>query len=453
MNKNKDIFETMPVPRALAALAVPTIISQLITMIYNVADTFFIGRTNDPYKIAAASLVYALSFLMNALANLFGIGGGSLISRLLGIHDTVHAKKVCAFSFYGAIVAACIYSASCFIFMEPLLRLLGASDHTIGYSSQYVFWVVVVGGIASTLSMTMSHLLRSEGYAKQASFGLGMGGVLNILLDPVFMFVILPAGMEVTGAALATLSANICTLIYFLILFYRLRNTTVLSVSIKNVRLEGKYMRSVFSVGFPSAVGSVFACLTNTTISHLASGYGDIAVAAVGIVKKIDMLPLNIGMGLCQGMMPLAAYNYSAKNYKRMKETANCARTAGICFAAVCVLVFELFAPNIIGLFIQEARTVELGTGFLRIACLAVPFTVINFQMSYMFQAVGKGAQSLFLNSCKQGIVNIPFLFLMNSIFGLHGIIWTQLIADSITLILSFILYRKFSRELSDLEK
>lgn len=449
MNNNKDIFETMPVPRALAALAVPTIISQLITMIYNVADTFFIGRTNDPYKIAAVSLVYALSFLMNALANLFGIGGGSLISRLLGINDTEHAKKVCAFSFYGAIVAAFVYSISCFTFMEPLLCLLGASDNTISYSSQYVFWVVVVGGIVSILSMTMSHLLRSEGYAKQASFGLGMGGILNIILDPVFMFVILPSGMEVTGAALATLFSNICTLIYFLIMFCRLRSTTVLCISVKDVRLEGKYVKAVFAVGFPSAVGSLFACLTNTTISHLASGYGDIAVAAVGIVKKIDMLPLNIGMGLCQGMMPLAAYNYSAKNYKRMKETANCARIAGICFAAVCVLVFEIFAPDIIALFIQETQTVELGTGFLRVACLAVPFTVINFQMSYMFQAVGKGAQSLFLNSCKQGFLNIPFLFLMNMIFGLYGIIWTQLLADSITLILSFVLYRKFNGELS----
>lgn len=209
MNENKELFETMPVPKALATLAIPTIISQLITMIYNFADTFFIGRTDNPYKVAAASLAYVLFFILTALSNLFGVGGGSLISRLLGMRKGDEAKKVCSFSFYGTIIVSAIYSLVCLIFMEPILRAVGASDNTIGYASAYTLWVIVVGGIPSTLCMTMAHLLRSEGYAKQAGFGLGMGGLLNIVLDPLFMFVIMPAGYEVTGAAVATLLSNL----------------------------------------------------------------------------------------------------------------------------------------------------------------------------------------------------------------------------------------------------
>lgn len=172
-----ELFENLPVPKALATLAIPTIVSQLITMIYNLSDTYFIGKTNNPYQIAAASLAYVLVFVMNALSNLFGVGGGSLISRLLGGQKTKEAKCVCAFSFYGAITISFLYSLGCYVFMDPLLRLLGASDSTIGFSTSYAFWVVVVGGIPSTLSMTMAQMLRSEGYARRASFGLGMGGI------------------------------------------------------------------------------------------------------------------------------------------------------------------------------------------------------------------------------------------------------------------------------------
>ncbi|MBR5381772.1 MAG: hypothetical protein IK136_04030, partial [Oscillospiraceae bacterium] len=252
----REIFESMPVPKALAALAIPTIVSQLITMIYNFADTFFIGRTNDPYKVAAATLAFLLYFNLNALSNLFGVGGGSLISRLLGRKMDAEARTVCAFSFYAAILITAAYSLCCFVWRAPLLRLLGASDQTLGYASSYVFWVVVIGGIPSSLSMTMAHLLRSEGYAGYASFGLGMGGILNTLLDPLFMFVLLKPGMEVTGAALATMISNLCTLSFFAVIFVRLRGKTVLSASPGLVVSGARYIGEILATGFPSALTS-----------------------------------------------------------------------------------------------------------------------------------------------------------------------------------------------------
>lgn len=448
MNRNREVFESVPVPRALATLAVPTIISQLITMIYNLADTFFIGRTNDPYKVAAASLAFVLFFVMNALSNLFGVGGGSLISRLLGQRKNEEAKKVCSFSFYGTILITLGYSLLCLLFMDPLLRLMGASDNTIGYASSYVLWVVVIGGIPSTISMTMAHLLRSEGYAKQASFGLGMGGVLNIILDPLFMFVFLEPGLEVTGAAVATMLSNICSLIYFFVVFARLRGNTVLSLAPKYIPAGSRYTGQIFATGFPSALGSLLSCVANVVVNNLTAGYNDFALAAMGVVKKIDMLPMNVGMGLCQGMMPLVAYNYAAKNYERMRAASSCARIAGMSFAGLCIVFFEIFAGPLVKLFISEAETLTYGINFLRICCIATPVMICNFQMAYTFQAMGKGPQSLLLSSCRQGLINIPLLFLMNGLFGLYGVVWTQLISDGITLIISFALYQKVYRAL-----
>ncbi len=445
MQANRELFEKTPVPKALLALAVPTIISQLITMVYNLADTVFIGMTNDPSKIAASSVAFVLVFMMNCLSNLFGVGGGSLISRLLGEKKDGEAKSVASFSFWGSFAISAVYSLIVFIFMDPFLRFLGATDSSIAFAEDYALYVVVIGAIPSTLSMTMSHLLRSEGYAKHASIGLGAGGVLNILLDPLFMFVILEEGNEVAGAAIATLISNAAVLLYFLAVYFIIRKKSVLSLNPRIMIPKKHYVSSVFAVGFPSALGSLLACLSSVMLNNLASGYsdtlGDIPVAAVGIAKKIDMLPMNVGMGLCQGMMPLVAYNYSSGNYKRMKSFANWARGLGIAFSLVCILIFELLTEPIVRIFINDAATVEMSAKFLRIMCLAVPLMITNFQLSFTFQAMGKGKESLLLSSLRQGVVNIPLMFLMNSLFALDGLVFTQLISDAITIVISFAVY------------
>ena len=450
MKQNKAIFEDMPVWKALATLAVPTIISQLITMIYNLADTFFIGQTKDPLKVAAATVSFILLFMMSAWANLFGVGGGSLISRLLGEKRPEEAKKVSALSFYGAVIMGGLYALVVFIFMDPILYLIGASENTIVYAREYALWVVVVGGLPTTLSMTLAHLLRSEGYAREASFGLGMGGVLNIVLDPLFMFVILPSGQEVKGAAIATALSNFCTFTYMFITYLKMTKDTCMSADIKGAISGISHIGEVLAVGFPSAVNTLLSCLSNSTINNLMTSHGDIQMAAMGVVKKIDMLPMNIGMGLCQGMLPLVAYNYAAGNYKRMKAVSNTARLWGISFAAICIVAFQLFTGDIVRFFIDEPETMALGIPFLRIACLATPLMVTNVQMNYTFQAMGKGKQSLLLSSCRQGLVNIPLLYLLNHFFGMYGIVWTQFIADTITLIISFSLYAGVYKQLKE---
>lgn len=437
------LFETMPVGKALLTMAIPTIISQLITMLYNLADTLFIGMSNDPYKVAAASIVGVLYFMLNGLSNLFGVGGGSLLSRLLGEKREPEAKRVGAFSIYGSIAVAAVYSLVCFLFTEPLARLLGASDNTVDYATGYLFWMVVVGGIPSTIAITMSHLLRSAGYSKESGFGLALGGISNIILDPLFMFVILPAGNEVTGAAIATTLANVISLIYFLIIYGKLKGKSVLTVSPKFARIDRKLIGGILSIGLPSAITALLANLTVILKNNLTSDYGDIEMAAYGIVMKADMLPLNIGMGLCQGMMPLVAYNYAAKNYPRMRSFTKAAQIAGMSTACFFIVLFQLFAPQIIWVFIRDEDTIRFGTEFLRIACLATPFMISNFQKIYCLQAMGKGMESLFLGVCRQGFLAIPALLILNHFVGLYGVVAAQLVSDAITFIIATFIYRK----------
>ena len=442
-----ELFEKMPVGKALLTMAIPTIVSQLITMIYNLADTVFIGMSNDPYKVAAASVVAVLFFMLTALANLFGVGGGSLLSRLLGQKRENDARRVGAFSIYGSLIISAVYALICFLFTEPLARLLGASDNTVGYASNYMLWVVVIGAIPSTVSLTMSHLLRSAGYSKESGFGLALGGVANIVLDPLFMFVILPPGNEVTGAAMATFLSNCITLVYFLFIYSRLKGT-VLSLSPKIAKIEKALVLDILSIGLPSALTTLLANITSIVKNNLTANYGDVELAAYGIVMKADMLPLNIGMGLCQGMMPLVAYNYAAKNYPRMRSFTKAAQVSGMAAACVFIVISQIFARQIVWLFIRDEATIAYGTNFLRIACLATPFVISNFQKIFCLQAMGKGKESLLLGVCRQGLFAIPILLILNHFVGLYGVVAAQLVSDSCTFVLATIIYRKVYNKL-----
>ena len=441
-NNKTELFERMPVGKALLTMAIPTIISQMITMIYNLADTLFIGMTNDPYKVAAASLVSVLFFMLNALSNLFGVGGGSLLSRLLGEKREEDARRVSSFSIYGSLVVAAVYSLTSWLMGDSLARLLGASENTLAYASSYLLWAVTIGGIPSTIGLTMSHLIRSAGYARESATGLAIGGIANIILDPLFMFVILPEGNEVTGAAIATCLSNVLSLMYFVWVYRKLKGKTVLSMSLRNANPGRKLIGSIFSIGLPSAITSLLANTTSILRNNLTAGYGDIELAAYGIVMKADMLPLNVGMGLCQGMMPLVAYNYAARNYPRMKAFTKAAQLSGVAVAGVFIAVCEVFAPRIIWLFIKDEATIGFGKDFLRIACLATPFIISNFQKIYCLQAMGKGKESLVLGICRQGLFAIPILLIMNHFVGLYGVASAQLISDGLTFICSTLIYR-----------
>lgn len=438
-----ELFESKPVPSALAKMAIPTVVSQLITLIYNIADTWFIGQTNNPYMVAASSLVLTIFLMTTAISNLFGVGGGSLVVRLLGRKDEAEAKKVASLSLVMAAGVSLTFSVLCLIFMNPLLRLLGASDNTIGYARQYLMLVVVIGGLPTVLANTMSSMVRNIGYSKEAGFGLGMGGVLNVILDPLFMFVILPDGYQVLGAAAATMLSNVITLVYFAIVYKRIKGDTVLELPRRIETIRTDSMKSLFSVEIPAAMSLLLFDVTNMVINRLASSHGDIELAAIGIVLKVERLPLNIGIGICLGMTPLVAYNYASKNYKRMRAFFSAARLTGLVVSIFSVIFYRTCAPYIMRAFINDADTIRFGTQFLQARCFATPFMFLSFHMVHFMQAVDRGKVSFYLAVIRQICLNIPILFLMNHLFGMTGIVWTQLTADVINVVISYIIYGK----------
>ena len=445
MNKNNkiDIFENKPVLSALATMAIPAVISQLITLFYNVADMWFIGQTDNPYMVAAASLVATIFLMTAAVSNLFGAGGGALVVRLLGSRQEEEAEKAASWSLSMAAGSSLLFAVVCLVFMNPMLRFLGASDNTIGYARQYLLIVVVIGAFPTIISNTMSYMLRNIGYSKEASFGLGMGGVLNVILDPVFMFVLMPDGYQVMGAALATLLSNMIALIYYVITYLKVQKNTILKIPKRLEKIRKESRKSIFSVGVPAACSLILYDLTNMIINMLSASHGDLQLAAIGIVLKVERLPLNIGIGICMGMMPLIGYNYASKNFERMKAFFKTSRFVAIAIALVCVVLYRVFAANVIGAFISDTETVAYGTEFLRARCFSTPVMILSFHMVHFMQAVDRGKISFYLAVIRQLCLNIPILFILNYFFGMTGIIWTQVIADIINVIVSYIIYHK----------
>lgn len=445
-----QIFENMPIPKALATMAIPTIVSQLITLIYNIADTWFIGQTDNPYMVAASSLVLTIFLMTTALANLFGVGGGTLAVRLLGSHQEEEAEKVVSLSLVMAAGAALTFSLLSLIFMNPLLRLLGASDNTIGYARQYLLFVVVLGGVPTVLSATMSSMLRNVGFSKEAAFGLGIGGILNVALDPLFMFVLLPSGYEVMGAAIATMLSNCVALTYFILTYRRVQHNSILSLPKRIEKIRPQSMKSLFSVGVPAAMSVLLFDVSNMILNRLVSAHGDFQLAAMGIVLKVERLPLSIGIGICLGMVPLVAYNYASGNFLRMRKFFSAARTAGLAIAAVSVVLYSFAAPWLIRAFIKEPITIQYGVAFLKARCIAAPFMFLSFHMVHFMQAVNKGKISLSLAIIRQLCLNIPILLLLNHLFGMDGIVWTQLTGDTLNVICSYIIYFRVLKSLSN---
>ena len=439
----EDVFAKLPVPVALRKMILPAVVSQLIVLIYNMADTFYVGQTNDPYMVAATSLILPVFNITLCLAGLAGIGGGSLISRLLGQGEADEARRVSAFSLYLGLAVSALFSVGIGLFMRPLLSLLGAGERTYEYARQYAMCVIVFGGVPTVLSNVLSNLIRSIGMSRQASTGIILGGLLNIALDPLFMFVLLPKGSEVLGAGIATCLSNCVAFLYFAFILIRLRRDSVITFSPRVGLPKRENAAAVFAVGVPSALTSLLFDLDYVIIDKLMVSYHDVALAAIGIVLKVERFPLNVGVGICQGMMPLVAYNYSAGNGKRMRDTIRLSRLVGLVVAAVSILLYELFAVQFAGLFIGDAQTVALASQFLRVRVLATPLMFLCFFTVYLFQAFGKGRVSLFLGVSRWLALNIPMLFLLNAIFGMYGIVWAQATADFLAMLLSFYVLKK----------
>ncbi|MDO4492375.1 MAG: MATE family efflux transporter [Clostridia bacterium] len=444
---NRELFESMPVGRAVRTMALPTILGQLIILVYSMADTYFIGRTNDPAAVAGASLILPVFNLALSISGLTGTGGGALISRLLGQKDPENAGRVNSFSVLFSVLVAGLFSLGTFVFMEPLLKALGAGSAVFPHARDYALWVIVAGGIPTVMVNVYSSLLRSVGASRPAAFGVMMGGVLNIVLDPLFMFVLLPEGMEIFGAGVATFLSNVISAVYFLVVVRRLGPDSPLRHPLRDLP-ERHLVWEVLKVGIPAATTAFLFDMDYVVIGRLMAGHGDTALAAIGIVLKVERLPQNIIIGAAMGMMPIIAYNYGAKNFERMDAARRYTLNASLILGAVSTVLYFALAPSIMRLFIAEPQTVAVGSVFLRIRAAVTTLMAMCVFHVFLFNGMGRGGYALFLGVTRWAVLNIPMLFVMDRFFGMNGIAASQFTGDIPMFVISLVLYRRLCNKL-----
>ena len=445
------LFEETPIPKAVATLAVPTILSSLVMVLYNLADTYFVGMLNDPVQNAAVTLAAPVMLAFNAVNNLFGVGSSSMMSRALGRRDYDTVAKSSTFGFWCAILSGLAFSLLCILFKSPLLGLLGADATTRTATEAYMFWTVICGAAPAILNVVMAYMVRSEGAAMHASIGTMSGCFLNIILDPIF---IMPWGLNMgaAGAGLATFLSNCFACLYFMVLLFIKRGRTYVCIDPRKLSFESSIVGGVCLVGIPAAIQNLLNVTGMTILNNFTSSYGANAVAAMGIAQKINQVPFYIANGLSQGIMPLISYNYSSGNIKRMKHTLTFAAKISVTGLVLVSIAYSFFAGDLITMFMDNPEIVEMGSRFLRGFCLALPFLCVDFLAVGVFQASGLGRNALVFAILRKIILEIPALFILNHFFPLYGLAYAQFTAELVLSVAAVIILVKLFGKL-ELEK
>lgn len=438
-----QILSSMKIQKAIWKLAIPTMLAMLIQTIYNMTDTFFIGQLREPNMVAAISICMPIAFLLQAFGNIFAIGGASLISRLLGEGEMENASHAASISFWSALTIMIATTILGMIYMEPILRLCGASDATMPFCKDYLFWMML-GAPFMGMQMAMGGLLRSEGATKESMVGMMSGSILNIILDPIF---ILFLNMGIMGAALATTIGNLVAFIYF-IMFY-VRKKGIISISPRLFVFDGHYYAAIFKIGVPASIGMVLMSVGFIFSNVYAASFGDIVVASYGVVMRITNIAIMMAMGLAQGVQPLMGYNYGAKRFDRLFETIRRSIKVNVLMATAFAVLFYIFADVWIRVFIDVEDVVTLGKDIMRIQVFGMPFMGMQMILMIMFQSLGKSVQSLIISLGRQGLFFIPAIIIFSAVWGLTGFIWALPFADMFTTALSFTLFLFMRKDLN----
>lgn len=445
LQNRTEIFENTPIKKAVLLQIVPAIASQMIALLYNLADTYFVGLINDPVQTAAITVVSPCFVMLTAISNLFGVGGASAIARALGKKEPDRARQIASVSFWGGLVMGILFALLFWLLERPILTLCGAREETFAVVMAYAKWVVVIGGPWTVLNTLLANLVRAEGSARRAFVGVSLGGVLNIALDPLF---VLPRflGWGAAGAGIATAISNMAATVYFLCGIFRRRQDTALSVAPGHLRHTRAHLGGILVIGFPSALQYALTVVAVAAQAKFVSAYPTEAVAALGIVKKIDQLPLYFSIGVANGLLPLLAYNHAAGNTARRSQAFRFGTLTAVSFSLCCLILFELFAEPLVGLFIKNPQTVAYGASFLRLMVTAMPMMSVCYPMIVQFQAMGKAKESLICSVLRKGVLDIPLLFIMDALVPLYGCMLVQPTVDSISLIVALLLYRRIRK-------
>ncbi len=430
-----ELFEKAPVSQAVLKSALPAMAAMLMVLIYNLADTFFVGQTHDAYQVAAVSLAMPVFLMFMAVGTVFGMGGTSVISRALGQGRTDYAKKVCSFCMWGCVVVGVIMAALFLIFMEPILTMVGASEGTWAYAKSYLT-IVSFGGPFVLISNAFSNIIRAEGKSAEAMMGQLLGNLLNVILDPIMILLL---GWNITGAAIATLIGNVVGACYYILYFVRGKSS--LSVSIKELSQPEKVCGPVCAIGIPAALGSVLMSVAQIIINSQLAKYGDMAVAGMGVAMKVVTITGMVCMGLGQGVQPLLGYCVGAKLWERFKKAFRFSMLFALSLGAVLTVICYLFTNQIVSAFLSDPAAYSYAVEFSRILLTTSFLFGVFYVLINTLQAMGAATPALIINLSRQGIIFIPALFILQAVVGINGLIWAQPVADLLSIGLAAILY------------
>lgn len=429
-------FEQNSTWKVIFALAFPTMIGQLGTILYNMADTYFIGQVNDVNQVAAISVTMPVFLVLMSLGALFGIGGASYISRMMGCKNEREMKKASAYTFYILLACGLVFTMLGITFINPILSIIGCDADTWNYSHDYLF-IIMMGAIAIMISNAFAFTLRSVGETKKAMYGLVIGSLLNIVLDPICILYI---QMGVKGAAIATVFSNVVTSMLYI---YFIQKNAHLSLHLKDASFAMPLQKEIIYIGIPGSLVTILLSFSNILLNNYCVLYGNAAVAAMGIVSKINLFPIQLTVGLGQGIQPLIGYCVGAKKKDKLKETMKDANIISLCLGVIFVLIFILMKSMFIQMFIDNKEVIRSGELFLMIASISTPVLGGIFIFSTFFQSSGLVKPSLFVSIARQGLFYIPMIFFGNHFFGIEGVIMAQPISDILCFIVCIRLYAK----------
>lgn len=432
-NKTSSMYEGS-IPSVVMHNIIPAMTSSLLMLVYNLADSFFIGQTHNDFMVAAVSLAMPLFLIFMSLGTLFGVGGASVISRELGMGNHERACKASSFCIWTCIGVGIVFMLIIWIFMDPILILLGTSSDTIEYTRSYLS-IVTGCGVFSMMVYCYSNLIRAEGKAVAAMVGTLIGNILNIILDPIF---ILGMGWGISGAAVATVIGNMAGALYYII--YVATGHFSLSANIKDYTARDRIAKNVLGVGIPAAMSSFLMSISNIIANSLIASYGDMAVAAYGIAGKIRSCFAVLCIGIGQGLQPILAYHYGAGNREKFKNSMSFSLTFALIFCCVITVLCWIFTRPIVNVFLTDDNALDYGVSFTHAMLTAAWFFGIYDILQITLQAMGKAGASMIAAVSRQGIIYIPLVFIMASVGGLYGIVYAQPLAEYISLILVIIL-------------
>ena len=441
-NDSMEVFSTMPVGKAVMKNCLPAMVAMLMMLVYNLADTFFIGQTHDALQVAAVSLATPVFLMFMAAGTLFGVGGTSVISRALGEGNTQYAKKVSSFCMWSCVIVGVIMSALMLTFTDSILSIVGASADTWTFAKTYLV-IVVCSGPFVLISNCFSQVVRAEGEPTKAMMGALLGNLANIILDPIM---ILGFGWDIAGAAIATVIGNVIAAGYYII--YLLKKSMLLSTKLRDFTARDGVCKGVLSIGVPAALGSILMSVSQIIINNRMAQYGDMAIAAMGVAMKVVTITGMVCMGLGQGVQPLLGYCVGAKKWSRFKESMRFALLFALALGVVLTAICYIFTNQIVGVFLTDATAFDYAVQFSRILLTTSFLFGVFYVMTNALQAMGAAMSSLVINLSRQGIIFIPALFILQAVIGLTGLVWAQPVSDLISLFIAVVLYFRVSKKL-----